>query len=81
MPKTERIWYPLCGQLDNDFAMIMVSHRGQSHTETMTEWKALVEESGIVLGDGDILMAKDYDKFTKVMEQAGWVKQFIAFGP
>lgn len=85
-------YFPLGGKLDGDCAFIMVRRRGQSHDETLGEWKMLMQENGIILGEGDVfgfpdepwddlLMAKDYERFEQVMAQARWKKQFIAFGP
>ena len=74
-------YWPLGGRLDGDCVIVMVSRRGQAHSETWVEWKQLLLENGIVLGKNDLLMSKDYEQFEQVMRKAGWVTRFIAFGP
>ena len=87
------IYFPLGGRLEGDSAFIMVSCRGQKHDETMKMFLTLLKENDIKLGEGHfwgdeeddledgLLLAKDYEKFEQVMTEAGWKKQFIAFGP
>lgn len=77
----DKIYYPLCGELDGDFSYIMLEKKGQSFDQTLKEWQSLMSDNGIVIEGENLVFSKDYDLFLEVMSENGWVKQFIAFGP
>lgn len=81
MNQNQPIYYPLFGKLEAPCAFIMVAKSGQTNEETTKEWKMLMKVNGIELEEDELLLAKDYDKFTQVMKQNGWKEEFIAFGP
>ena len=75
-------WYPLFGLIEQgEDIPIMVESRGESHAATSLRFQRLMADHGFELEDGWIVKEMQTARFIKTMEQAGWVKQFIAFGP
>lgn len=74
-------YWPLGGELGDDIAYIMVERRGQNRTDTLSDFQKLMEQNNIVLVEGCVVQVADYVKFEQVMQENGWKKEFIVFGP
>ena len=80
-PSVSGYWWPLCEMLNDGEQSVLLVESKDGYTATSTRLSELLKANEFSVEEPGVVFVDSVERLEKVLSEAGWVKQFIAFGP